>query len=160
MIDQQPEQNTAEDTGESDCRQQAVRYLARREYSQLELGRKLRRKGHAAVHCDRVIAELVSQNLLSDRRYAEAYLQSRVRKGLGPMRIRVALEEVGVDKEIIDDVMNNVEIEWTEQLKRQVLKKYGDTEPETYKEWVKRARFLNKRGFSSEQIQTVLEFTH
>ncbi len=159
MNDEHSESVEAEESGESDCRKQALRYLARREYSVLELSKKLKRKGHGSANCDKVINNLVAQKLLSDRRYAEAYLNSKIRKGVGPVRIRHALEEAGLEKSTIDDVLNHADVEWTEQLKIQLIKKYGDSAPRTYKEWVKRARFLNNRGFSSDQIQAVLEFS-
>jgi len=149
-----------DDPGDSDCRRQALKYLARREYSIQELSRKLRKKGYTQLQCDRVIDDLVSQKLVSDRRYAEAFVHAKVRKGLGPVRIRHALDEAGIDRELVDEVMNDVDIDWSEELRRQLVKKYGDTSPGTYKEWVKRARFLNGRGFSSEQIQAVLEYSN
>ncbi len=156
MIDEQPP--SMDGAIEPDCRRQALKYLARREYSVLELSRKLRKKGFPGPVCERVIEALTEQKLVSDRRYAEAYMHVRVRKGFGPVRIRLALEDAGVDKSIIDDVMGTAEVEWTEQLRVQLHKKYGESMPVTYKEWVKRARYLNDRGFSSEMIQSVLEF--
>lgn len=149
-----------EDPGESDCKRHALKFLGRREYSVQELSRKLRKKGHEPQVCDRVVESLVADNLLSDRRYAEAYLHAKLRKGLGPVRIRLDLDDAGVDKSVIDEVLGEAGVDWNEQLRAAALKKYGDTVPATYKEWVKRARFLNSRGFSSEQIQAVLEFTN
>jgi regulatory protein len=157
MIDEQPA--SSDEAVEPDCRRQALKYLARREYSLAELARKLRKKGFPGPVCDRVIDALAAQKLVSDRRFAEAYMHARVRKGFGPVRIRLALEDAGVDKAIIDDVMGAAEVEWTEQLRVQLHKKYGESRPVTYKEWVKRARYLNDRGFSSEMIQSVLEFS-
>ncbi len=34
--------------------------------------------------------------------------------------------------------------------------KYGETKPESYKEWAKRATSLANRGFTSEQVRQVL----
>ena len=42
----------------------------------------------------------------------------------------------------------------------QIQKKYGDRPPDSYKEWVKRARYLNDRGYSSEMIKDILEFSN
>ncbi len=149
---------SSNEPGESDCRKQALKYLARREYSVFELGRKLRGKGYNGHCCEKALERLVEQKLVSDKRYAQACLSSRVRKGYGPVRIRLALAEAGVDKEIMDRVLDTAEIDWSEQLMLQHRKKYGDTPAASYKEWVKRARYLNNRGFSSEMIQSVLEF--
>ena len=148
------------DSGEqSECRKKAIRMLARREYSVYELSLKLRKKGVEAQVCDAVLAALVSENLLSDRRYAESYLSAKIYKGYGPTRIRLELEQNGVHRATIDDVFAEAQVEWQEQLRQQHLKKYGDSEPANYKEWVKRARYFNNRGFSSELIQSVLEFS-
>ena len=160
MIDPQAAPEEPDEAEESDCRRQALKYLSRREYSARELSRKLRKKGHPALVCERVISHLVDRQLLSDRRYAEAYVYARMNKGFGPVRIRHALEEAGVEKDIIDDVMTREEFDWNEQLKCVLSRKFGDSRPGSYKEWVKRARYLNNKGFSSEQIQSVLEFNN
>jgi regulatory protein len=144
---------------ESDCRNQALRYLVRREHSVFEMSLKLRRKGYSGKNCDAALSRLVSENLLSDCRYATCYLESRAKKGYGPTRIRLALEQKGVHRATVDEALEESEIEWAEQLKRQLVKKFGESEPTNYKEWVQRARYLNNRGFSSELIQSILEFS-
>ena len=147
------------ESGESDCRKAALKYLSRREYATVELCRKLRHKGFAAELCEAVITHLTEQDLISNRRYAEAVLRSKIRKGRGPARIRLQLESSGVPKHIIDEVLVTPEVDWQEQARLQVQKKYGEQQPESYKDWVKRARFLNNLGYSSDLIKNVIEFS-
>lgn len=156
---EEPPSITGEAPQESDCRKLALKYLSKREYSRHELSLKLRRKGCTSRDCETVLARLCAEHLLSDQRYAEIYLQSKVRRGYGPTRIRMNLEESGVPRDVIDAAFEQIEIEWSDQLKLQHVKKFGHTEPASYKEWVKRARYLNNRGFSSDLIHNVLEFT-
>lgn len=143
-------------SAESDCRRQALKYLARREYGVSELGRKLRGKGFPGCHCDKVVEDLAMQKLVSDKRYAESVLNVRVRKGYGPARIQYLLNEAGVDKGVIDEVFGFTDVDWLQQLKLHIHKKYGDTSPESYLEWVRRARYLNARGYGSDLIKEAM----
>ena len=63
------------------CRSDAVALLARREHSQSELRRKLSQRTYDERTIAPVLATLVEERLLSDERFAEAYIRSRFRRG-------------------------------------------------------------------------------
>ena len=91
-------------------RAQAVRLLARREHSQVELARKLEAKGHDSDVAKQVVTELACQGLQSDRRFVEAFVRSRLGRGQGERKIRADLYARGIDDATADPFM--VDISW------------------------------------------------
>ncbi len=134
------------------ARHKAIDYLARREHSYLELFRKLLQKGYAQSEVEQALAELIDDNLLSDSRFAEAFVRSRVAKGHGPARIRMELKEKGLDDCQIDQALEVNNIDWDSVIESVWLKKYSDSssfvEIDKNRQW----RFLQYRGFTHSQI--------
>ncbi|MCW4233828.1 MAG: RecX family transcriptional regulator [gamma proteobacterium symbiont of Stewartia floridana] len=105
---------------------------------------------------EQVLDDLTSASLQSDGRFAESFVESRVRKGQGPLRIRMELRERGISQALIDEVLVPYEDEWQQLLGEVHDAKYGAIRAESNKELVKRARFLESRGFPSEMIRRLL----
>ncbi len=119
--------------------------------------RKLRAKGYDPDLIEALIEQLGQEGLQSDTRYADSYLYSRTQKGYGPVRLRQELKERGVDDTTIENSLENLEIDWTERLTEVRKKKFGETIPKDYKEQAKESRFLQYRGFTSEQIRKLYQ---
>lgn len=83
----------------SDCYVAALRILGYRFNSEAELRRKLEAKRFDGETIAATLARLREEKWLDDDRYAGAYVRTRVRKGLGRLRIRGELRAAGVDEE-------------------------------------------------------------
>jgi regulatory protein len=59
----------------------ALRLLARREHSELELRHKLIGRSFTDTIVDAVVIQLLDQGLLSDQRFAEVYARGRFERG-------------------------------------------------------------------------------
>ena len=138
--------------GAEELRDAALRSLARREHSAHELRQKLVRRGGPEVEVDALIAALEEENLLSDRRFAEAFCRGRVGRGQGPVRIRHELRQHRIGESLIEEVMAPYREEWPRILEAARRHRFGAAAPGDYPEWAKQARFLQQRGFTSEQI--------
>jgi len=134
----------------------AVGLLARREHSRAELVRKLGERGVPAELIDEVLGSLAARNLQSDARYAEALVTSRVGRGQGPVRIRRELAERGVAPAEIDAAMQAADADWFRLARDTRRRRFGDALPAEWKERVRQSRFLEYRGFGSEQIRYAL----
>lgn len=130
--------------------------MARREHSARELQQKLIHKGHDAAIVVEVLSVLSRQQLVSDRRYTEALLAARRQRGYGPLHIRRELEEKGIDAELISAYVAIQDEAWLMQVEAVRRKKFGAELPAQPAERQKQWRFLQYRGFTSEQIQRVL----
>ncbi len=102
-----------------------------------------------------VLAELVDADLLSDARFAQAYIDARRDRGFGPVRIRYELLQRGIEADLIETYLDTQAADWARRAVVVYDKKFAGTAPEERKERAGRERFLHQRGFTEEQIRHV-----
>ena len=130
----------------------AVNLLARREHSQVELRKKLCKAKFEIDEIDVVIQKLAKIDLQSDLRFAENYLHYRSQRGFGSQKIKFELNERGVDKQTINAVFEQEDIDWFFLAVLARNKRFGQKAPDDLKDRAKQQRFLQYRGFTHEQI--------
>lgn len=130
----------------------AVAALSRREHSALEMRRKLMLKGFDEQEVESLIQNLIDNNLLSEERFTESYINMRKRRGYGPSRISQELRERGIKDEFFNSYLDKRSPEWHEVMRQQYHKKYGNQVAEDYAEKTKRAKYLQSRGFPLDWI--------
>lgn len=161
--------------------ERALRLLATREHSRFELRRKLlrrrasdsskgREQAQLQEQVDTVLDDLADRDLLSDIRFAEAFVRRGVDRGHGPIKIRADLRNRGVVEDIVDDTLTFSDEFWLRRARAVQAKRFGsrndggsadgDTSdagaPASRSEWARRARFLASRGFASDIIYRTL----
>ena len=147
----------AEDQDQSKTiRHKAIELLARREHSYFELSRKLMARYAEESLIDQLLCDLQQEGLLSDSRFAECFVRSRYNKGHGPYRIRMELQERRVDEAIINDYLRSDEWDWFDLAIKVRRKRFGDEPEMDVKQRAKQQRFLQYRGFSTEQINAAM----
>ena len=135
----------------------ALRLLARREHSTQELTQKLTARGYQQQTVAAVIEALADRNLLSDGRFVDEFVASRVRRGSGPLKIREELRGRGVAEHLVDNALGDRRSEWLTNAEAARHKRFGTPLPQDFAERARQARFLQQRGFSAEQIRQVLK---
>ena len=138
-------------------RRTAMDLLARREHSTRELKRKLKVRGMEGVAVDQALAALQQERLLSDERFVEMLVHSRLGKGHGPLRIQAELREHGVSDELVGAAVDINDPQWYDKIKEVRHKRFGAGLPDTIDERAKQMRFLQYRGFTPEQIRAVFK---
>jgi len=140
-------------------RDDAVRLLARREYSRAELVERLAAKGHADDSIAECLDDLAEQGLQSDARFAESFLRSRIFRGQGPVKIRLELERRGLCREEVQAAFaaseQAGEADWAALACTALARRFtgpGDTP----RERARRERFLASRGFDFDQVRHAL----
>lgn len=137
-------------------RSRALAMLARREHSQFELREKLTELGGESSVIDSILNEFSSQNWQNDRRFTEVFIRYSARKGQGALNIRQELKQRGItDKEMVEELL--AEHDWFDLAQQTRSKKFGEELPTERKEQARQLRFLQYRGFSSEQCWTALK---
>ncbi len=126
--------------------------LARREHSARELLQKLKKRDFEHDDIQLAIKELQADNLQSDSRFTESFVNQRVNAGYGPIKIRHELIHKGVAEELVDTCLQVFDGEWQERMLRQKIRKFGVEIPADYAQKMKQARFLQNRGFSPESV--------
>jgi regulatory protein len=138
---------------ESRIRSVAIALQSYREHGARELETKLTRKGYDALTAAQVIDDLRELGLVSDHRFAEAFVRGHAARGHGPVRIRYELRELGVAADLIESSLTGQEIDWAELAAQVRRRKFGDAAPGLYAMRAKQMRFLQYRGFSTDQIR-------
>ena len=131
--------------------------LARREHSEKELRGKLRARELDNEDIDTVIEQLKNEGLQSDSRFTEALVHDRMNRGYGPRHISQELKQKGVAEWLSEEFLDEREPHWLERLAEVRQKKFGEDVPEDYKEQASQSRFLQYRGFSSDQIHRLFK---
>ncbi|QJQ95089.1 MULTISPECIES: regulatory protein RecX [Halomonadaceae] len=143
------------DRGDSSPRDDAIRLLARRDYSRFELQSRLAAKGHADSEVSACLDQLAEQGLQCDQRFLESFLRSRVSRGQGLLKIRAELGKRGVSRELIAQALAETDQDWyalaCETLARRFDGPGGDP-----RERARRERFLAGRGFDFDQVRHAL----
>ncbi|RDB44779.1 regulatory protein RecX [Halomonas sp. DQ26W] len=136
-------------------REDAIRLLARREYSRVELAERLAAKGHDTAAIDDCLDALAEQGLQSDSRFAESFLRSRVARGQGPLKIRGELSRRGIDRATLEAAFAEAETAWF-ALACDSLARRFDGPGDSPRERARRERFLASRGFDFEHLRHAL----
>ena len=132
----------------------ALDIISRREHSQKELSDKLITKFNIPELVDSVIHGLLEKNLLNDYRYSESYVVARKRKGFGPKKIGYELVSRGVNENTASEVID-AEGGWNDAALKAFNKKFKAGISKDFNEQNKQKIFLQNRGFSFEEIDSV-----
>lgn len=127
----------------------ALAMLARQEYTEKGLTKKLMQKGFDEDAIAIVIEKLKQDGMQSDRRYAESYLSMRKKKGFGPNYIKKALAEKGIDSALIEAVLSSET--WLNTALSVWHKKYKSYTSDLPLQ-AKQKQFLYYRGFDTDTI--------
>jgi len=138
-------------------RRAALNFLARRDYAEAELQRRLEKSGFDTDEIQAVTAGLVRENLLSNSRFIENYVHYRRKKGFGPLKIRAELNEKGLTSKEYEHTLQTHDTHWFSEARMVFDKRFKNRMPDDYATRAKQMRFLQGRGFTSEQIESVFE---
>lgn len=127
------------------AREKAVEYLGRFARSERQVRDYLRRKQFPREEIDDAIAYLHEHNYLNDTGYAEMVVRERIRRCDGPLKIRQALFQKGIDSATQDRLMRElypeeVQVEAAVTLLRKRLRRVEDR--------ARAMRLIASRGFS------------
>ncbi|MDP3483322.1 MAG: recombination regulator RecX [Sulfuricella sp.] len=136
-------------------RERALGFLSRREYSRLELKRKLAPHVENESELETLLDDFSRRGWLSEQRFTEQIIHARSGK-YGTRRIAHELKEKGISAEAVAALLPQLQEGELETARAVWAKKFG-TLPADAKERAKQMRFLQGRGFSFPVIAKVLE---
>ncbi len=132
----------------------ALRLLSGREYSRLELERKLapfeEEPGSLALALD----DLQAKGFISEQRVLESVVNRRAGK-LGAARIKQELQGKGLDPQAVADAMTDLRSTELARAREVWRKKFGQP-AEDATQRAKQMRFLASRGFAGDTIHRVV----
>jgi SOS response regulatory protein OraA/RecX len=122
-----------------DC---ALRALAHRDRTRLEIEQYLRARGFSDAECSRALATLRRTGLVDDERFARSRAASLASHGAGNILVRARLTEAGVTKDDADEALATLESE--DIRARRIVAMRGAS--------AKTARYLHGKGFSEDVV--------
>ncbi|WP_100641421.1 regulatory protein RecX [Marinobacter salexigens] len=145
------------DDQEYKARSTALRLLARREHSRLEMVLKLRQRKIENSIISMVLDDYEGEGWLDDNRFAEVYSRQRMDLGYGLLKIQAELQQRGIQR--LPACL--IEVSDTDWIRNALLlreKRFGVSDlSNDWDEKVRQARFFARRGFAANQIERVLE---
>lgn len=146
---------------QSKMRRAALYWLGRRDYSRIEITRKLQRKFGEEAEAEAGFAELLDwlegHRFLDESRYLEILIRSALERGHGLLRLRQNLQQRGLAKPLVEQGLANLEVDWFAQARNLRERRFGLKPVTEQKEKARQLRYLQYRGFTSEQCFHALE---
>lgn len=135
------------------------RQCSRREYCESDV----LKKAEKALDGDRqeamkILAVLVEEKYVDDRRYAEAYARDKAAiAGWGAVKIRYMLSAKGISRDIISQALEEIDARKADdRLKKLLENKYRTLKDDP--QWkMKLLRFALGRGYSYDEVSEVLK---
>lgn len=132
-----------------DAYDKALYFLSLREYTEKELSDKLSSKGYESTDIEKALTTLKDEGALSDERYAECYVRSRLKKTAEGKRILIMrLTRKGVGRERAEETVNNA---WVEGLYIPALRRERDRLERKYSPEKVKLKLMQK-GFTEREI--------
>ena len=151
MEPRQPKKNKPEPS----LRARALRLLARREHSRLELQRKLAPHAPDPEELENLIGDLVRRGWLSEQRVVEQLVHARRGKH-GSQRIRQELLDKGIAEELVAQALPQLRDGDADAARALWQRKFGKL-PRDMGERAKQVRFMQSRGFALETVLRVIK---
>jgi regulatory protein len=132
----------------------ALKYLAAREHSRLELTRKLAPHAESAEELGRVLDELEQRGFLSAERFAESVVHRKAAR-YGTARLKAELAQHRLPEDLTRSVTEQLKASEFDRAHALWSRRFG--EPPTHPEdKARQTRFLAARGFAGDVIRRVL----
>lgn len=140
----------------------ALRFLSFRPRSEKEVRDNLKKKKASDSTVDLIIKKLKDQKFLNDQEFTKWWIEQRtIVKPTGKRIIKIELQRKGIDKEMMQEVLENSEdlvhneLDMARDLVQRRFKKYrGMERQEVYR---KLGGFLSRRGFDYDTIKKAID---
>jgi regulatory protein len=132
----------------------ALRALATREHSRVELERKLASLETEPGELAKLLDELTAKGFINEQRVADSVMHRRAAK-LGTARVVQELKAKGVDASAVREATASLKATESERAREIWRKKFGSPGVDATAR-AKQMRFLASRGFAPEVIRKVV----
>jgi len=141
-------------------RKAALNYLSRREHSKAELAVKLQQKGASGQDISAVLSWCQAENYLNEERFLLMLVRNRCQQGYGYRYLLQECRQHQLTEAQLSAVIMDQAIDWFALVQQAYNKKFGNKALGDYQDKLKRMAYLQRRGFTSEQIRAVFEQTN
>lgn len=139
--------------------QKTLRFLTFRPRSEKEIRDYLKKKKADDLSLDRIVNNLKTNKFLDDVEFAKWWIEQRTKiKPRAQRIIKFELLQKGIDKELIEDILNSSSISEFDKAKDLALRKIKRYEKlDRNKQYERMARFLASKGFDWDVVKEVID---
>ena len=142
-------------SNERRAKEKALWLISYRDHSKKELTEKIRRTCDPES-AEKAAARMEELGLINDESFARRYAESLIfSKNKSKTAARFELAKKGIDRELAEEILDELEVDPREQIKRLLSKKYKNLEDEKIRRRAVAA--LQRNGFCRDDIRSVLE---
>lgn len=134
-------------------RERALRLLALRDYTRVELVRRLAPHG-SEEEIEALLIQLENTGLLSDARAVESFVAARGAR-YGALKLRHELRRKGASEALIEGALETTPEEELARA-REVWRRKFAAPPVDLRDYARQARFLQSRGFAPDIVRKLL----
>lgn len=132
--------------------------LARQDYAQATIVQKLKQRQATSEQIAQLVDWAIQLGYIDDERYCRGFIQRHAAKHHGLMRIRQEAAQKGLNREIIENALNELEIDWYQLAQSAYNKKFSRSNKKLdFKEKAKQMRYLSYRGFNRDEIEFAMQ---
>lgn len=138
----------------------ALSYLSRYPKTEQEMRILLYKKGYTSEQITSTMESLKKNNFINDEKYTESYLYSEiVKKGKPVFLIKQKLQQRGIDKRLIDELIEGMKDDMGEGIAKEIRKQL-----DTYKakgvDGFDSIQKLMRKGYRLQDIKAVIQPTN
>lgn len=130
--------------------------LGRRSCSCRELYDKLKEKGYTPGEAASAVSKMQEYGLVDDEQYARDVVELCLARNRSKRFIAQELHHRGIDKELADELLDNIGGQ-RDAVRELLVRKYGDIEELSREQKAKAANYLRSKGFDWQDIGPVLK---
>ncbi|MBR3833203.1 MAG: regulatory protein RecX [Lachnospiraceae bacterium] len=133
----------------------AVNLLAFKDRTVQEINIKLKEKGYSSEEVDEAVEKLSYYGYLNDQRYTISYFKDNASKKGKKLIVR-ELDQKGVDKNVIVDVLDDMNIDELHVVEDIIKRRYASIDLEDDKAYRRLVGYFLRRGFSYDNVRKAL----
>ncbi len=132
---------------------------SRREYCRKDVLKKVMTALNGdAAKAEEVVGKLVEERYVDDRRYAAAFARDKASiAGWGAAKIRYMLAAKGVDREIIASALEEIDVNRADARLEKLMENKARSLKDDPQRRIKLLRFGMGRGYSYEEVSSVID---
>jgi len=137
----------------------AANYCAYQDRSSMEVYNKLKLIGASVDTANAIIRELIKENFIDEKRFAEAYARGKFNNNhWGKVKIGYALQQKGIAPDLVADALHAIDDEsYVKTIKKLVQNKSNQLK--LTDDWIRKnkiAQYVSNKGFEANLVLQVI----
>lgn len=137
------------------CKNKLISLLEYKDRTSQELKERLMKEGYPEEVVTQAVLWAEEYHFIDIERFAANYVKANAGKK-GNRLLRIELSKRGVEKELLDELLEDVEEHEKEQIEKIYEKRFSQVDLHEEKQRMKVMRYFIRNGFSYEEVQNFL----